>query len=209
MFERFTDRARRVVVLAGENARKHNHDSIRLRHLIIALIEEGEGVAAVVLRELGYTVESQEALLASEMLVGAPQERHIPIPFTEASKRTLELALREALQLGHNYIGTEHILLGLIRNKDAEHIFPDKEGTVVRKAVIEKLASYTPETRPADTVAQIIRRAVASIARAWDDLPRLKRLEVLTELLDSSDPEDRAWIRRFLDDTYDRNGDAS
>ena len=114
MFERFTDRARRVVVLAQEEARMLNHDYIGTEHILLGLIREGEGVAAKALESLGI---SQEAVRQQvEEIIG--QGRHAPsghIPFTPRAKKVLELALREALQLGHNYIGTEHILLGLIR----------------------------------------------------------------------------------------------
>ena len=114
MFERFTDRARRVVVLAQEEARMLNHNYIGTEHILLGLIHEGEGVAAKALESLGI---SQEAVRQQvEEIIG--QGQHAPsghIPFTPRAKKVLELSLREALQLGHNYIGTEHILLGLIR----------------------------------------------------------------------------------------------
>src|ERR1700728_2779088 len=114
MFERFTDRARRVVVLAQEEARMLNHNYIGTEHILLGLIHEGEGVAAKALESLGV---SQEAVRRQvEEIIG--QGERVPtghIPFTPRAKKVLELALREALQLGHNYIGTEHILLGLIR----------------------------------------------------------------------------------------------
>src|SRR6266849_1188369 len=114
MFERFTDRARRVVVLAQEEARMLNHNYIGTEHILLGLIHEGEGVAAKALESLGV---SQEAVRRQvEEIIG--QGERAPsghIPFTPRAKKVLELALREALQLGHNYIGTEHILLGLIR----------------------------------------------------------------------------------------------
>ena len=114
MFERFTDRARRVVVLAEEEARMLHHDYIGTEHILLGLIREGEGVAAKALESLGI---SQEAVRQQvEAIIG--QGQHAPsghIPFTPRAKKVLELSLREALQLGHNYIGTEHILLGLVR----------------------------------------------------------------------------------------------
>jgi ATP-dependent Clp protease ATP-binding subunit ClpC len=114
MFERFTDRARRVVVLAQEEARMLNHNYVGTEHLLLGLIHEGEGVAAVALEALGISLESLRRQV--EEIIG--QGRQPPsghIPFTPRTKKALELSLREALQLGHNYIGTEHILLGLIR----------------------------------------------------------------------------------------------
>src|SRR5579885_2668870 len=99
MFERFTDRARRVVVMAQEEARMLNHNYIGTEHILLGLIHEGEGVAQQV-----------------EEIIGQGQQAPSGhIPFTPRAKKVLELSLREALQLGHNYIGTEHILLGLIR----------------------------------------------------------------------------------------------
>ncbi len=113
MFERFTDRARRVVVLAQEEARMLNHNYIGTEHILLGLIREGEGVAAKALESLGI---SQEAVRQQVGEIVGPGQ-HAPsghIPFTPRAKKVLELSLREALQLGHNYIGTEHILLGLI-----------------------------------------------------------------------------------------------
>src|SRR5215469_15161323 len=114
MFERFTDRARRVVVLAQEEARLLNHNYIGTEHILLGLIREGQGVAAQVLESLGISLEAVRQHV--EEIIGQGQEAppgHIP--FTPRAKKVLELSLREALQLGHNYIGTEHILLGLIR----------------------------------------------------------------------------------------------
>ncbi len=114
MFERFTDRARRVVVMAQEEARKMNHKYIGTEHLLLGLLAEGDGVAAKSLGSLGIDLTSTREKVIQTVGVGqqAPTGH---IPFTPRAKKVLELALREALQLGHNYIGTEHILLGLIR----------------------------------------------------------------------------------------------
>jgi ATP-dependent Clp protease ATP-binding subunit ClpC len=114
MFERFTDRARRVVVLAQDEARMLNHNYIGTEHILLGLLREGEGVAARVLESLGITPEAVR--LQVEEITGrgkSPPSGHIP--FTPPAKKVLELSLREALQLGHDYIGTEHILLGLLR----------------------------------------------------------------------------------------------
>jgi ATP-dependent Clp protease ATP-binding subunit ClpC len=114
MFERFTDRARRVVVYAQEEARLLNHDYIGTEHLLLGLIHEGEGVAAKALEDLGISLQAVRAQV--EQIIGQGQSRPSGhIPFTPRAKKVLELSLREAKQLGHNYIGTEHILLGLIR----------------------------------------------------------------------------------------------
>jgi hypothetical protein len=113
MFERFTDRARRVVVLAQEEARMLNHGFIGTEHILLGLIHEGEGVAARALESLGISLEVVRSQVEETIGQGQqPPGGHVP--FTPRAKKVLELSLREAMQLGHNYIGTEHILLGLI-----------------------------------------------------------------------------------------------
>ncbi|WP_344841710.1 Clp protease N-terminal domain-containing protein, partial [Nonomuraea dietziae] len=115
MFERFTDRARRVVVLAQEEARTLSHDYIGTEHLLLGLIRESEGVAAAILRDGGADAgEIREAIMVIIGRGSAPPDEHTHIPFTPRAKKVLELSLREALQLGHHHIGTEHILLGLL-----------------------------------------------------------------------------------------------
>ena len=119
MFERFTDRARRVIVLAQEEARRLEHNYIGTEHLLLGLIHEGDGVAAKAMEMTGIKLE--DARLAVTELIGEgekPVEGHIP--FTPRAKRVFELSFREALQLGHNYIGTEHLLLGLLKEGDSE-----------------------------------------------------------------------------------------
>src|SRR6267142_1799004 len=117
MFERFTDRARRVVVLAQEEARLLNHNYIGTEHILLGLIHEGEGVAAKALESLGISLEAVRNQV-EEIIGQGGSSPSGHIPFTPRAKKVLELSLREALQLGHNYIGTEHILLGLIREGD-------------------------------------------------------------------------------------------
>jgi ATP-dependent Clp protease ATP-binding subunit ClpA len=117
MFERFTDRARRVVAQAQEEARMLDHGYIGTEHILLGLISEGEGVGARALDSLGISLDAVRQQV--EEIIGRGQ--HAPtghIPFTPRAKKVLELSLREALQLGHNYIGTEHILLGLIHEGD-------------------------------------------------------------------------------------------
>ena len=119
MFERFTDRARRVVVLAQEEARQLRHNYIGTEHLLLGLLKENDGVAVRALESLGIDL----AAVRDRVLESAPagQTEFEPtghIPFTPPAKKSLELSLREALQMGHNYIGTEHILLGLARESD-------------------------------------------------------------------------------------------
>src|SRR5579864_607540 len=117
MFERFTDRARRVIVLAQEEARMLNHNYIGTEHILLGLVREGEGVAAEALESLEISLDAVRQQV--EEIIGRGQEAPSGhIPFTPRAKKVLELSLRESLQLGHNYIGTEHILLGLIREGD-------------------------------------------------------------------------------------------
>ena len=142
MFERFTDRARRVVVLAQEEARMLNHNYIGTEHILLGLIHEGEGVAAKALESMNISLEGVRAQV--EEIIGQGQQAPSGhIPFTPRAKKVLELSLREALQLGHNYIGTEHILLGLIR-----------EGEGVAAQVLVKLGADLNRVR--QTVIQLL-----------------------------------------------------
>ncbi|CAB4538936.1 MAG: AAA domain-containing protein [Actinobacteria bacterium] len=145
MFERFTDRARRVVVLAQEEARMLNHNYIGTEHILLGLIHEGEGVAAKSLESLGISLEAVRSQV--EEIIGQGQQAPSGhIPFTPRAKKVLELSLREALQLGHNYIGTEHILLGLIREGDgvAAQVLVKLGADLnrVRQQVIQLLSGY-------------------------------------------------------------------
>src|SRR6201986_3926393 len=155
MFERFTDRARRVVVLAQEEARMLNHNYIGTEHILLGLIHEGEGVAAKSLESLGISLEGVRSQV--EEIIGQGQQAPSGhIPFTPRAKKVLELSLREALQLGQNYIGTGHILLGLIREGEgvAAQVLVKlgAELTRVRQQVIQLLSGYQgKETAEAGT----------------------------------------------------------
>ena len=149
MFERFTDRARRVVVLAQEEARLLNHNYIGTEHILLGLIHEGEGVAAKALESLSISLEAVRSQV--EDIIGqggSSPSGHIP--FTPRAKKVLELSLREALQLGHNYIGTEHILLGLIREGEgvAAQVLVKLGADLsrVRQQVIQLLSGYSGPT---------------------------------------------------------------
>ncbi|MFW6204671.1 MAG: ATP-dependent Clp protease ATP-binding subunit [Actinomycetota bacterium] len=146
MFERFTDRARRVVVLAQEEARMLNHNYIGTEHILLGLIHEGEGVAAKALESLGISLEAVRDQV-QEIIGQGQQAPSGHIPFTPRAKKVLELSLREALQLGHNYIGTEHILLGLIREGEgvAAQVLVKLGADLnrVRQQVIQLLSGYS------------------------------------------------------------------
>jgi ATP-dependent Clp protease ATP-binding subunit ClpC len=150
MFERFTERARKVVVLAQEEARHFNHNYIGTEHLLLGLLREDEGVAARALSSLNVSLD--EVREQVESIVGYGEEgTGAQAPFTPRSKKVLELALREALQLGHNYIGTEHILLGLVRESEGVaarvlsnlDVDPDK----VRREVVRMLGGGRGRSR--------------------------------------------------------------
>jgi ATP-dependent Clp protease ATP-binding subunit ClpC len=145
LFERFTDRARRVVVLAQEEARLLNHNYIGTEHILLGLIHEGEGVAAKALESLGVSLENVRSQV-EEIIGQGGSSPSGHIPFTPRAKKVLELSLREALQLGHNYIGTEHILLGLIREGEgvAAQVLVKLGADLsrVRQQVIQLLSGY-------------------------------------------------------------------
>src|SRR5919198_1019494 len=156
MFERFTDRARRVVVLAQEEARMLNHNYIGTEHILLGLIHEGEGVAAKALESLGISLDAVRQQV--EEIIGQGQQAPSGhIPFTPRAKKVLELSLREALQLGHNYIGTEHILLGLIREGEgvAAQVLVKLGADLnrVRQQVIQLLSGYQGK-EPAGTATE-------------------------------------------------------
>ena len=168
MFERFTDRARRVVVLAQEEARMLDHNYIGTEHLLLGLIHEGEGVAAKALEAMGISLDAVRQQV--EAIIGRGQQAPSGhIPFTPRAKRVLELSLRESGQLGHNYIGTEHILLGLIREGEgvAAQVLMKLGGDLnrVRQMVIQLLDARGTEgrTKPRSTRAGVIEDILARL----------------------------------------------
>jgi ATP-dependent Clp protease ATP-binding subunit ClpC len=149
MFEKFTDRARRVVVLAQDEARDLNHNYIGTEHLLLGLVSEGEGVAVAALKSLGISLQTIRQQV--EDIIGRGQgSQSGHIPFTPRAKKVLELSLREALHLGHNYIGTEHILLGLIHEAEgvAAQVLTGLGANldVVRREVTRLLRDYQAGT---------------------------------------------------------------
>jgi len=145
LFERFTDRARRVLVLAQEEARLLNHNFIGTEHILLGLIHEGEGVAAKALESLGISLEAVREKVEETIGPAGTSPAGSP-PFTPRAKKVLELSLREALQLGHNYIGTEHMLLGLVREGEgvAAQVLVNLGADLsrVRQQVIQLLSGY-------------------------------------------------------------------
>jgi ATP-dependent Clp protease ATP-binding subunit ClpC len=145
MFERFTDRARRVVVLAQDEARELGHDHIGTEHILLGLIREGNGLAAKALEALGVSADGLRERVVAMADAGHYSGRG-HIPFTPQAKQVLRLALSEAQRLGHHYIGTEHVLLGLIQEKDgvAAQVLADAGADLrrVQAEVVRLLAEY-------------------------------------------------------------------
>ncbi len=148
MFNRFTERARKVIILAKEEARRFNHDYIGTEHILLGLIREGEGVASTVLQKLGLSLENIRLEVEKLVQPGPTTQIIGDIPFTPRAKKALELAAEEARSLGHNYIGTEHLLLGLIREGEgiASQVLLNLglDLNSVRNEVMELLGSVLP-----------------------------------------------------------------
>ncbi|HWD96984.1 MAG TPA: Clp protease N-terminal domain-containing protein [Acidimicrobiales bacterium] len=172
MFERFTDRSRRVLVLAQEEVRDLNHAFIGTEHILLGLIREADGIAAKTLGALGVTYDEVREKV-KEKTSGVPDSPGAP-PFTPRAKKVLELSLREALQLGHNYIGTEHILLGLTSEGDgvAAHILSERgvELSDVREKAIGMMSNQRGSERsawptPAEFDSAILRGVVRAVGQ--------------------------------------------
>src|SRR5512137_1067452 len=148
MFNRFTERARKVIILAKEEAKRFNHDYIGTEHILLGLIREGEGVAAAVLEKMGVSLENIRIEIEKLVQPGPTTQIIGDLPFTPRAKKALELAAEEARSLGHNYIGTEHLLLGLIREEEgvASQVLMNLglDLATVRNKVMEVLGSELP-----------------------------------------------------------------
>jgi Clp amino terminal domain, pathogenicity island component len=166
VFERFTERARQVVVLAQDEARALKHNYIGTEHLLLGLLREEEGLGARVLESLDITVEEVRAQVA--LIIGEGDEvKTGQIPFTPRAKKALELALREALSLGHNYIGTEHILLGLVRENEgvAARILLDFDADAekIRNALIRALPAGSVPVEPVAPLAPDLQEEIERV----------------------------------------------
>lgn len=152
MFDRFTERARKVIILAKEEAKRFNHDYIGTEHILLGLIKEGESVAAAVLQNLGLSLDTIRLEIEKLVQFGPSTVVSGDIPFTPKAKKVIELAMDEARRLGHNYIGTEHLLLGLIKEGEgvASHVLMNigLDLNKVRAEVIKLLGSATPGADP-------------------------------------------------------------
>ena len=166
MFERFTERARQVVVLAQEEARTLKHNYIGTEHILLGLLREEEGLAARVLESLDITVERVRAQVVR--IVGSGEEvTSGQIPFTPRAKKVLELALREALTLGHNHVGTEHLLLGMVRENEGVGVRILAElGADAERIRDEVIRSLSGTIRPRGTI-QVRSKRVRRPLRQW------------------------------------------
>jgi ATP-dependent Clp protease ATP-binding subunit ClpA len=190
VFERFTQRARRVIVLAQEEARLLDHNYIGTEHILLGLIHEGEGVAATSLESLGISLQGVRREV--EAIIGRGQSAPTGhIPFTPRAKKVLELSLREALELGHNYIGTEHILLGLIR-----------EGEGVAAQVLVKLGASLDRVRQQVIEVQSGDPGGEVVAEQEETRTLLVRLTVPAELREAE--EQLAQVRQEKQAAVDR-----
>jgi ATP-dependent Clp protease ATP-binding subunit ClpC len=203
MLERFTDRARRVVVLAQEEARRLDHNYIGTEHILLGLIHEGDGVAATALESLGISLDAVRQQV--EEIIGRGQQAPSEyIPFTPRAKKVLELSLREALQLGQSYIDTEHILLGLIREGDgvAAQVLVRLGADLnrVREQVIQLLAGY-PAEEPGPGVKvrlEMIEQQLTAIERQLTAIERQVGIEPDTSDLDEQLADEVERLRALL-----------
>lgn len=181
MFNRFTERARKVIVLAKEEARRFNHDYIGTEHLLLGLIREGEGVAAAVLQKMGLSLESIRLEIEKLVQPGPSTQILGDIPFTPRSKKSLELAAEEARALGHNYIGTEHLLLGLLRESEgvASQVLLNLglDLNRVRSEIMEILGSATPGFGSQTDVTKSKTPALDAFGRDLTALARENKLD--------------------------------
>jgi ATP-dependent Clp protease ATP-binding subunit ClpA len=209
MFERFTDKARHTVVLAQEEARRLRHDHIGTEHLMLGLLREDDGAAATALTSLGVSLDEARERVAA---AGSPgPETSAPglmasghIPFTPQAKRTLELALREALQLGHDYIGTGHILLGIVRDpgcRGASILFElGADQAAIRERIIELRPPSQP--RPASARPRILTESNRWIESLTTRLTALEWFAGMTP--DTADlDEELARLRREKESAID------
>jgi len=194
MFNRFTERARKVVLLAKEEAKRFNHDYIGTEHLLLGLIREGEGVAAAVLQSLGLNLESIRMEIEKLVQPGPSTVVSGDVPFTPKAKKVIELAMEEARSLGHNYIGTEHLLLGLIREGEGiasqALINLGLDLTKVRRAVMELLGSSGPGG-PAYGAAHAQKTKTPALDAFGRDLTQLARENKLDPVIGRRDEIER------------------
>ena len=183
MFERFTDRARKVIALADTEAQHLNHEFLGTEHILLGIIEEGSGIAANVLRNLGVDLTKVRADVEMRVQSGSDPVRPGKRPYTPKTKKVLEMAIEEARSLGHNYVGTEHLLLGLLREREcAAALVLQNRGVRlgdVREEVINLIgdAHQIESISPAPDLAaqgEASRDRIAWVAKCREELRRIK-----------------------------------
>jgi ATP-dependent Clp protease ATP-binding subunit ClpA len=203
MFQRFTDKARRTVVLAHEEATALQNDHIGTEHLLLGLLRETAGVAAAALTSLGVSLDEARARVAAAAESPGPGRTATErIPFSPRAKRTLELALRESLQLGHDCIGTEHILLGLVREPGSRAVAILSELGVDQAAITERILQLRPAGSQRSRSATPERNLAEISAGVESVLTRLRALERLIPGWVDVDAE-LARLRRWKDEAID------
>jgi ClpA/ClpB-like protein len=206
MFQRFTDKARRTVVLAQEEARELSHDHIGTEHLLLGLLRESTGVAATALNSLGVSLAAVRARVADAEPQSPGRAASGHIPFTREAKRTLELSLRESLQLGHDCIGTEHILLGLVREPGCRAAAIMSELGADQAAITHRVLELRPAGPPRPSPATTEHLSFAEIrVKVESILSRLTAMEQFTGLTpDAADIDaELARLRREKEEAID------
>ena len=195
MFDRFTERARKVIILAKEEARRFNHDYIGTEHILLGLIKEGESVAAAVLQNLGLGLEQIRLEIEKLVQMGPSTIVSGDIPFTPKAKKVIELAMDEARRLGHNYIGTEHLLLGLMKEGEgvASHVLMNigLDLNKVRNEIIKLLGSTAPASAQGSTGGQKTRSKTPALDAFGRDLTQLARESKLDPVVGRKDEIER------------------
>jgi len=195
MFDRFTERARKVIILAKEEAKRFNHDYIGTEHILLGLIKEGESVAAAVLQNLGLSLDTIRLEVEKLVQFGPSTIVSGDIPFTPKAKKVIELAMDEARRLGHNYIGTEHLLLGLIKEGEgvASHVLMNLGLNLnkVRSEVIKLLGSSTPQAAVAPGGGGKQRAKTPALDAFGRDLSQLAREGKLDPVIGREDEIER------------------
>jgi ATP-dependent Clp protease ATP-binding subunit ClpC len=195
MFDRFTERARKVIILAKEEARRFNHDYIGTEHILLGLIKEGESVAAAVLQNLGLSLDTIRLEVEKLVQFGPSTVVSGDIPFTPKAKKVIELAMDEARRLGHNYIGTEHLLLGLIKEGEgvASHVLQNigLDLNKVRSEVIKLLGATNPQNPTPENATGKARTKTPALDAFGRDLTELARQTKLDPVVGRADEIER------------------
>ena len=150
MFKRFTERARRIVILSREEAERYSHEYLGTEHLLLGVLKDGGGIAISVLNKMGVDIKTLKEKVEKSLPQSSSSLNIGDIPFTSRAKKVLEVSVEEARSLGHNYIGTEHILLGLIKEKDGQ-----------ASKIFNSFGIYYPETR--ENILNVLKESVSTI----------------------------------------------